>query len=296
MKPITHSQNSELILPKGNYSISFSGNIENNSSVAPGENPEDDTDVSGSTCAFCKNQFEGTQLGRLSVYPICESCRVDIARKTFPLWVKLFFTGVLILVAFSIFWNWRFYSAYQGIKNANIAAGKGDIAGAAEKMGNAGKQVPEVKEIAEMASYYKGIDLLNKDKSTEALSEFENCVDLSADLHINELTLQAQMASGFDKKDYKLFLTSAKTFLQLDTTKAVAWASVASAYACLYAQSNLDSLRQQSFKYYNRSKAMDDTSADEKEFLGRILYRLDTKQIITKEQFDKQYPNGYPSK
>jgi hypothetical protein len=103
------------------------------------------------------------------------------------------------------------------------------------------------------------------------------------------------MGSGYDKKDYNLFLTSAKAFLQLDTTQAQSWGSVASAYACIYAQNSADSAKQLSLKYYRKAKILNDSSADAKEYLGRILYRLDSKQIISKDEFDKKFPNGYTS-
>lgn len=249
-----------------------------------------------SKCAFCKKDFEYITLDKISIYRICEDCKADIKKKIFPLWVKLFFAGTLVIVLFSLFWNWRFYSAYLNIEEANRAARRDNISKAANLMTRASKDVPEVTSLSEMASYYTGIDFLRKDKSTEALQAFNNCKSLPDDLHINELILQAEMGSGFDKKDYQLFLTASKAFLRSDTTQAQSWAGVASAYACLYAQNNADSLKQAALKYYNRAKAMDDTSADAKEFYGRILYRIDTRQIINKEQFDKKYPNGYTSK
>jgi hypothetical protein len=281
--------------PNYRYSISCSGNITDDSNDTDNQISPVDDQISESTCAFCKNNFEGTQLDKLSVYPICDACKTNLNKKVLPLWVKLFFTGVLILVAFSIFWNWRFYSAYLNIKKANIAAGDRNISKAAALMAKASEQVPEIHNIAEMASYYKGIDLLNKDRSTEAVTAFSNCKNLPTDLRVNELSLQAEMGSGFDKKNYRLFLTSAKEFLLLDTTQAQSWAGVASAYSCLYAENNIDSLKQQSLKYFYKAKALDDTSADAKEYYGRILYRLDTRQIITKNQFDQKYPKGYIS-
>jgi hypothetical protein len=283
-----------LLLNKHRYTIACSGDS------FPGENEEagknmDEPGLPNTTCAFCKNDFEGTTLDKLSVYPICRSCKSNLDKKIFPAWVKLFFAGVILLVIFSMFWNWRFYSAYMEIKNAGKASAGNNITKAALLMKNAADHVPESKEVSSLASYYKAIDLLRKDKSTEALTELNNCSDLSADFNVNGLVLQAEMGSGFDTKDYNLFLKSSKAFLQLDTTKAGSWAGVSSAYACLYAQNNADSLKQLSLKYYNRAKALDDTSADEKEYYGLIQYRLDTRQIITRKQFDQKYPNGYTS-
>jgi hypothetical protein len=248
-----------------------------------------------SVCAFCKNDFQGVTLNKISAYPICDSCKVNLDKKIFPLWVKLFFAGVIFIVVFSMFWNWRFYKGYIDIGKANRAFTARKVSDAATLMENAAADVPEVKEISALASYFKAVDLLQTDKSTEALAVLDNCKDLPPDFHINQLVLQAEMGSGFDKKDYNLFLTSSKALLQLDSTKADAWASVSSAYACLYSQNGSDSAKALSIRYLNRAKKLDDTSADAKEYLGRILYRLDSKQIISKDEFDKKFPNGYTS-
>jgi len=284
----THSPG-KIGLNNGSCTICCSGDIPAEESSAA-EQP-----ASGSVCAFCKNDFPGITLDKISAYPICDSCKVNLDKKVFPLWVKLFFAGVICIVIFSMFWNWRFYQGYMDIRKANSAFAERKVSDAAALMERASANVPEVKEIGALANYFKAVDLLQKDKSTEALAVLDNCKDLPPDFHINQLVLQAEMGSGFDKKDYNLFLTSSKALLQLDSTKADAWASVSSAYACLYSQNGTDSTKALSIRYLNRSKALDDTSADAKEYIGRILYRLDSKQIISKDEFDKKFPNGYTS-
>jgi hypothetical protein len=276
------------------FSICASGEISEDHLSPVAEDREAEL-VSGSVCAFCKRDFEGIALDKISVYPICEGCKTDLNNKTFPLWVKLFFGGVIVLVLFSVFWNWRFYDGYINTKAATSAYVAGDVTKAALLMTKAAKDVPEATDIGSLAHYFSGIDLLKKDKSTEALSEFDGCKNLPADYHVNTLVLQAEMGSGYDKKDYGLFLTAAKAFLQSDTTHAQSWAGVSSAYACLYAQNNADSSKQQALKYYYKAKTIDDKSAEAKEFYGRILYRLDSRQIISKDEFDKKFPNGYIS-
>lgn len=279
------------------YRVSFSGDSPPDDNAALITNaPDIEETLSETTCAFCKTNFGVTKLQKLSVYPICDACKTELDQKIFPSWVKLFFAGVLVLVFFSIFWNWRFYSAYFNIKKSFSAIAKNDVPQASFFMGKAASDVPEAKEIGEMDAYYKALGFIAKDKTTLALTELEKCKDLPTDFHINELTLQAEMGSAFDKQDYQLFLTTAKAFLQLDTTKSQSWASVSSAYACLYAQNNTDTLRQQALTYISKAKAIDDTSADAKDYYGIIQYRIDSRQIITREQYKQKFPNGYTSK
>ncbi|SDP32820.1 hypothetical protein SAMN05428975_1169 [Mucilaginibacter sp. OK268] len=286
-----HSRKDQVQARK-QYIISCSENI-NDEKEQPVEGPE--VTPSGSVCAFCQQDFGDVTLNKLSVYPICDNCKLNLDKSIFPSWVKLFFAGVLVLVVFSIFWNWRFYSAYRNIKHANEAFGKQSFSGAANFMSEASAQVPEISDLAEMAAYFKAVDLLSKDKSAAALVQLEKCKDLSPNFHVKEYILQAQIGSGFDNKDYKLFLAASKSFLQLDTTQSQSWAGVSSAYACLYAQNNVDSLKQLSLKYFNKAKTLDDTSVVAKEYYGLIQYRLDSRQIITRDQFHKKFPNGYTS-
>ena len=275
------------------FSISCSGELEE-----PGDNSTDEDSgtvvvPTSSTCAFCKNNFPGITLNQLSVYPICDDCKINLDNRIFPLWVKLFFAGVLALVVFSIAWNMRFFLAYTDLRNSFNDAGS--TIKAAYYTQKAADEVPEANDLAALANFYKGVNLLKADKSTEALAAFNKCQGLPEGFHLNLAILQAEMGSGFDRKDYNLFLKSSKAFLALDTTQSSSWGGVASAYACLYIQNKADTLKQQSLKYLTRARAIDDTSKDAKEFYGRILYRLDSKQIISKDEFDKKFPNGYTS-
>src|SRR5580698_273428 len=133
----------------------------------PNEQSDAPEPLSGSVCTFCKTDYKYS-LDKLSVYPICPTCKLELDKKIFPLWVKLFFAGVLILVVFSVIWNWRFFESYTDLKNGFKAYQEKNVSKAASLMTKASKEVPEAADLASMASYFTGIDLLTKDKPTEA--------------------------------------------------------------------------------------------------------------------------------
>ena len=247
-------------------------------------------------CAFCKQEFTGIPLEKLSVYPICTTCKDNLDKKVFPTWVKLFFAAIIVLVVFSFCWNWRFYSGYLNFNHAFVAYGQANSEKAASLMSKAATEVPESKDINTMASYFKGLNFLLQDKSKEAFTELKKCDSLPAAYHLEQLKVQAEIDVAFNDKNYQFFLTAAKDFLQFDTTASQSWAQVASAYACLYAQNNQDSLKQLSLKYLGKAKSISDTGAVAKDYDGRIQYRLDSRQIISTDEFHKKFPNGYPSK
>jgi hypothetical protein len=211
-----------------------------------------------------------------------------------PNWVKAFFVGILVIVVGSIIWNWNYYAAYMNIKKSNEYFKNGDYFNAALVMKSASEKVPEVEDIKTISIYFNGINLLAKDKCSEALSEFEKCKDkIPQDYNINTLIIQARIGSAFDKKDYNGFLEASKDNLALDSTSAISFASVASAYACLYADKGNGDYKQNSIDYLYKAKQIDSTSKEMKDYYNMVDYRIDSRKIIKREEFIKQFPNGW---
>lgn len=245
-------------------------------------------------CSFCSQDFGDEELNKISEYPVCKSCEINIKNKTFPTWVKGFFIGILIIVIGSFIWNWKFYSAYNSIKKSNEYFEKGDYANATLQMNRASEKVPEVEDIKIISTYFNGIDLLSKDKCSEALKLFESCKDkIPADFPIQKLIIQAKIGSCFDNKDYSGFLKASKENLLIDTTLAVSYASVASAYACVYAEKGMEDDKINSLKYLQKAKQIDSSSVEMKEYYNIVDYRIATRNIIKREEFIKQFPNGW---
>jgi hypothetical protein len=102
-----HSPKMAMIRPTLNLTAYFSGEgelPETNENSMPAQEAKTPEEIANpdAVCAFCKTDY-GTPLNKLSVYPICDNCSIDLKKKIFPQWVKLFFGGVILLVVFSIF-------------------------------------------------------------------------------------------------------------------------------------------------------------------------------------------------
>lgn len=245
-------------------------------------------------CTRCSKDFGRTVLPKVSDYPICDECQVLMKNNTFPKWVKIFFAVILAIVVFSFYWNWRFYQSYTNIKKSNELFAAQDYAKAADLMQKASEQVPEVEDLKTLSHFERGLSYMGSDKSTEALVEFEQCRGkLPEDYNLYLYILQAQIGSGFDNKDYNLFLSASKEFLKYDSISAMPWAVVSSAYACLYAQQGADSLKVLSEKYENKAKAIDNTSKEMLDYYNRIDHRITTRDIITGAEFVIRFPNGW---
>lgn len=245
-------------------------------------------------CSSCNKDFENIELKKISTYPICDECYTIIKNKTFPTWVKGFFIGILVIVILGFVWNWKFYQAYNSIKQSNDFFQKGDYTNASILMNEASKKVPEVEDVKTIAAYFRGIELLSKDKSTEALIEFNKCKDkIPPEYNINRLIIQAKIGSSFDKGDYEGFLEASKEILSIDSTVAFSLTSVASAYACIYADKGKEDAKQNAILYLKKAQAIDDTTKELKAYYNMIEYRIDSRKIIRREDFVKQFPNGW---
>src|ERR1700752_2581493 len=94
-----------------------------------------------------------------------------------PRWVRAFFAGILLLVAFSFSCNWSFYSAYSSLTKATADFANGDFEKASQKIKYASEKVPESEDLKLLSAYYTGINYYAQDKDSEALAQFDICAD-----------------------------------------------------------------------------------------------------------------------
>ncbi|MBK9250109.1 MAG: hypothetical protein IPM69_18875 [Ignavibacteria bacterium] len=245
-------------------------------------------------CFSCSKDFGDRELRKISVYPVCDDCEIMIQNRSFPTWVKGFFVAILLIVIGSWIWNWNFYQAYGNFREALESFSTGDVTNARRLMSLASDEVPEVDDLKTLSRYFHGIELLKEDKSNEALAELTKCQEkLPESYNLQSLIIEAKIGSSFDNKDYHGFLDAAKERLAMDSTSPVSMTSVASAYACLYAVKGDEEDKNNAVRYLVKSKAIDSTSHEMKEYYSIVEYRLFSRNIIKREDFIKQFPNGW---
>lgn len=263
-----------------------------------------DADLKGKTivkefdptvCANCSKDFGDVVLRLHGNYPVCDSCQQAIQARIFPSWVKAFFAGVLVLVVFSLAWNWRFIEAYYQLKQTEGALADGSVEEVAKLYSSIAANLPEVHEMGQVATYYKGLVLLKEDNGAEALQAFRSCTALPKDFGVPVLTLQAEIATAFDHKDYSGFVDASTRYLSFDSS-SVAMAQVASAYACLYAVEQSDSAKSIALNYLDKAMSAHDTTRFFSTYVNRIEHRLATREIIDHKTFEARFPKGWTNK
>lgn len=272
--------------------------IENNfPNDATFEGKKVESEADPTICASCKKDFGSQVLDTISVYPVCEECHTTIKNRTLPLWVKGFFLLVIGLTVFSFFWNWRFYQAYNSIKESELAFSNGDLDKAYELVSYASEKVPELEEMNTMENYFEGLILYRDDKPKEAIIKFNLCVGLlPPEFDLDYLILQSQRSIAYDDKNYSQFLDLSLQSLNYDSTSAMSWASVSSAYSCLYVTEGSDSIKGLTLQYLSKARSIDSTSEAINDYSDMVNYRLLHKEIVTLEELKKKFPNGWDKK
>jgi len=248
-------------------------------------------------CAFCENDFGSKELETMGGIPSCEPCTTKARSYPFPMWVKAFMLGIAAIVLFSTYWNFRFFEAYEHLNQSWVASDTGNFEAAYIHIETASEQVPENHELKTLASYFKGVYYLQNDKASKAYPLLLACEqDLPYDYDVSRMVRQARISMNFDDADYEGFLSGTQEQLELDKSIPLSWASVASALACIYATTDNDSFRLESLRHIMKAKELSSYSEEIQEYTMRINYRLQSKEIITTEEFYAKFPNGWEFK
>jgi hypothetical protein len=109
----------------------------------------------------------------------------------------------------------------------------------------------------------------------------------------DELIENGRIGEAFDHKDYATFALIAGDTLARHPDDPAAAAQMASALACQYAVTGQDTYRVQALAMMDRARQNAAAhGADITEYQERILYRLKTRDIIDKKEYDRRFRAG----
>lgn len=98
--------------------------------------------------------------------------------------------------------------------------------------------------------------------------------------------------AAFERKDYDSFVAFSRAAMNKTPEDPHVVAGVASALACKYAVSGNPEFRASAEELLGKAKALTkdaEAQADYEEYAERIRHRLDTREIIDKEEYDRRY-------
>ncbi|MBL7937919.1 MAG: hypothetical protein JNL43_01050 [Flavobacteriales bacterium] len=246
------------------------------------------------SCAFCGKQAPEVSIKNMGGSPVCITCSNELISKPFPIWVKAFFTGVLLLVVLSIVWNWRFLQGYWATKDMERALATGDLERAVRASDMAMQAVPEQDELALMSDYFHGIQLLKQDSSRAALKRFETVAYYApGKFELGPVMQAAKIGVAFDDHDYDTFLTLTREAARAAPMEPMNLAALSSALACKYAVSGDTAVRDSAMMLITKALSITPNDTVLLEYVERLNHRLTTREIIDRSTFHERFPNGW---
>jgi tetratricopeptide (TPR) repeat protein len=245
-------------------------------------------------CTNCGMDAGRVELPLLAGLPTCDKCINGFRRRPFPLWIKVAMAGLAALAVFALVRNLRFFQGQVEARRADRAWAAGNVEEAAYQMQAAANHVPEVRGFQDEALYFRGIYFLSQDMNADAaetLRALQQRVGHAKGL--DHYLAVAEANAAFDNKDYDTFLAKARAQAELDPKNADCIATLASAWACKYAATGDEAAKKEALGWLDKAKELapadDDGFGD---YEARILYRIQTREIITAEEYHRRLSEG----
>jgi hypothetical protein len=245
-------------------------------------------------CQRCGRDTPAT-LPTVAGFSLCPACEALVRDYPFPKWAKLAAVALAVLVGAAAVWNMRYVQAYREMRASLRALSAGDMALADQQAHRAFERVPESADLTGLVAFFDGIRCLSAERYDEAAYRFKKADDvLPAVFGTKKLIVQAQTGEAFVKKDFD-------TYLDLATKASKKWpedpawkTAIASAQACKYAATGTPLFREQALLTFQQARALapqDDAGLAEYE--QRLQHRLETREIISRQEFLRRFPNGW---
>jgi hypothetical protein len=249
-------------------------------------------------CHRCQAD-SGQELPQVAQLPTCPDCESHLRNFPFPAWIKLSFAALVILAIVSFVYNYRFVDGLFTARRAWRAmyAGKVDVAIA--DMDKAAGLVPEMEQFRNESGAFRGYQLLSQDQPKQAVPLLANAVKKISPqvLPVYAWLLQAEMGAAFEDKQYDVMLEKALALVGMKPDDPFGQYLVASSYACEFARTGAAELKQKSLEALAAGDKLAETHpidpAGAENYRQRIRFRLATREIIEKNEFDRRFPNGW---
>jgi tetratricopeptide (TPR) repeat protein len=215
--------------------------------------------------------------------PVCDACANYFRNRPFPGWIKVAFTALILLAVLAFIYNQRFFFAHVGMMRGLHELKNGNLERAVTLLNASSERVPEEAAL-----------LVNQERSGEAIPLLKEAVAIRPDDPAYALALlEAEAGFAYEQKDYDRFLEVAQTLARRQPDNPIAALGVASAHACKYAVTGDEApktLAERQIEAASKMKGADQPAFAE--YLDRIRYRLETREIISRGEYLRRFPNG----
>ncbi len=240
-------------------------------------------------CSQCNMDNGSIELETVLGQPLCEACRESVSVR-FPMWIKVAFVGLLVLAGYSLVRNARFFMAHREAKQAVAASKDGDADQAYALMEKSYGRVPESTELGAMRDLFWAIKLVHDRKDQEAKEALKALkAAFPNDPLVDDLLLHVEGSLAFDAQDYDRFLEIELKRLKASPENETAISWVASAHACKFAVTGAEKHRMEAMRLMEKLEKKAGQEEWFVDFKARMLHRMDSREIITKEEYEKRF-------
>lgn len=253
--------------------------------------------IDPTVCANCEADNGHQDWATLAGLPACTTCTDFFRNRPFPNWLKISFVVLLAVAAAAFVYNWRYFKGYVELIQGNHALNDGNIKEGMALLQSSADRLPDIPQLAVLPNLYKAQQLIAEDKNMEALALLDQSQPHVFDEWLDTfrmVRLRAEIGIAFDAKDYDTFLAKAQQVAEITPDESFAQAVVASAYACKYASTGDPAFREQALQALESAQAIGEAGDEHfAKYENRIQHRLGTREIITNQQFEQQFPDGW---
>lgn len=258
------------------------------------EAPRQDEVPPPNACFRCGTNYGSVALERIAGLPVCDACSQILRNRPFPGWIKGSLAGLLLLAVLAFIYNERFFFAHVDMQRGLRNLKAGNLDRAVERFNAASERVPDEPQLRALARYFQAMQMVNQERSGEAIPLLKEALSIEPDNEGFSLALmQAEAGQAYDEKDYDRFLEAERTLAKRQPDEPMAALGIASAYACKYAATGdgeSKDLAERQIETALKMKGAEGTAFEE--YLDRIRYRLETREIISRGEYVRRFPNG----
>jgi len=170
----------------------------------------------------------------------------------------------------------------------------GNVERAVALFDEAAERVPDEPGLRALSRYFRALMLVGQERSAEAIPLLKEALAINPDEPtIAAALLQAEAGLAYEQKDYDRFLEVEQTVAKKQPDDPIAALGVASAHACRYAATGDDAAKDLAERQIESASKMKGAEGPEfADYLDRIRYRLETREIISRDEYRRRFPNG----
>ena len=200
-----------------------------------------------------------------------------------------------MVIAGSAF-NYKYFAVIFHMRAADYHMNSGDSRAAENDYTKAAKLMPEIDPLRSMRDYLRAGNLMNADRSAEALVILKELKKNPLEgMDLDAMIVRAESYASFERGDYASFYRIEKEQLALSPDDPAGRLRVASAAACLFATTGNRAYRNEAISLIAAAQAQRTSQNEDflKEYIPRINYRIHSREIISGEEYYRRFPDGW---